>query len=55
MNSSGYVFSSDGSVRRSLRNFDDGRIRRLSELLQRADRMTVRDDFDDADLERTKP
>jgi hypothetical protein len=55
MDSSGYVFSSDGSVRRSLRNFIDGRIRRLSELLQRADSMTVRDDFDDADLKLTKP
>jgi hypothetical protein len=52
MDNSGYAFYSDGTARRSLGNFVDGRIRRLSELLRRADSMTVREEFDPARLDR---
>jgi hypothetical protein len=48
MDSSGYILHADGSTRSNLRKFVDGRMRRLSELVQRADGMTVREEFDPA-------
>jgi hypothetical protein len=52
MDNSGYALYSDGTARRRLGNFVDGRVRRLSELLQRADSMTVREEFDPARWDR---
>jgi hypothetical protein len=46
LDSSGYVFYSDGSAKSNIRNWIDGRMRRATELLRRADSLTVRKDFD---------
>lgn len=55
MDSSGYSFNSDGTTRTSLGNFVDGRMRRLSELLQRSDNMTVRAEFKPDRFHQSKP
>ena len=41
--SSGYVFYGDGSERSMIRNWIDGRLRRISELLRRTDSERVND------------
>lgn len=46
MDNSGYIFYSDGSEKSKIRNWVDGRSRRLAELIPRTDRLTVREDFD---------
>lgn len=46
MDNSGYVFYSDGSEKSKIRNWVDGRQRRLTELIPRTDRLAVREDFD---------
>lgn len=46
MDNSGYVFYSDGSEKSKIRNWVDGRSRRLAELIPRTDHLTVREDFD---------
>jgi hypothetical protein len=46
LDSSGYVFYSDGSDKSRIRNWIDGRKRRLSELLQRADLLTAKEGFE---------
>lgn len=42
----GYVFYGDGSRRSKIRNWVDGRLRRLNDLLQRSGTIPVRKDFD---------
>jgi hypothetical protein len=42
----GYVFYGDGSRRSDIRNWVDGRLRRLNDLLQRSGTIPVRKDFD---------
>lgn len=51
LDSSGYVFYADQSKNVKIRNWIDGRMRRITELLQRADRLTVRDGFDASKFE----
>lgn len=46
MDNSGYIFYSDGSEKSKIRNWVDGRSRRLTELIPRTDRLAVREDFD---------
>jgi hypothetical protein len=46
LDSSGYVFYGDGSKKNNTRNWIDGRLRRLTELVQRTDRLIVRQPFD---------
>jgi hypothetical protein len=46
MDNSGYVFYTDGSEKSKIRNWVDGRSRRLTELIPRTDRVAVREDFD---------
>lgn len=46
LDSSGYVFYGDGSDKSRIRNWIDGRMRRITELLRRADTLTVRKGFD---------
>jgi hypothetical protein len=55
MDSSGYIFYTDGSARQNLRNFVDGRMRRLSELVQRSDSVTVRTEFDPTRFRQARP
>src|SRR5690348_6695129 len=45
LDSSGYVFYGDGSARSNIRNWADGRSRRLAELIPRTDRLQVQDSF----------
>jgi len=49
--SSGYVFYGDGSEKSRIRNWIDGRMRRISELLRRTDSLTVKDDFNPTQFE----
>jgi hypothetical protein len=46
LDDSGYVFYGDGSRKSNIRNWIDGRMRRISELLRRADSLAVRKEFD---------
>jgi hypothetical protein len=46
LDSSGYVFYGDGSSKSNVRNWIDGRMRRITELLHRADSLTVKSGFD---------
>lgn len=46
MDNSGYIFYGDGSEKSNIRNWVDGRQRRLTELIPRTDRLPVREDFD---------
>lgn len=48
LDSSGFVFYGDNSRTSGTRNWIDGRLRRLTELLRRADTLTLRKDFDPA-------
>jgi hypothetical protein len=51
LDSSGYVFYGDSSDKSKIRNWVDGRMRRISELLKRIDSLTPRADFDPAKFE----
>ena len=51
LDSSGYTFYGDGSKKSTIRNWTDGRMRRIGELLRRIDSLTVRSDFDPAKFE----
>ena len=51
MDSSGYTFYSDGSNKSKVRNWIDGRMRRITELLRRTDVLTVQGEFDPASFE----
>ena len=51
LDSSGYVFYGDNSDKSKIRNFVDGRMRRISELLKRTDSLTPKADFDPAKFE----
>jgi len=46
LSNSGYVFYGDGSPASNMRNWVDGRQRRLTELLARTSTLVVREDFD---------
>jgi hypothetical protein len=46
LDSSGYLFYGDSSKTSNVRNWIDGRMRRITELLRRADSLTVRSEFD---------
>jgi hypothetical protein len=46
LDSSGYEFYGDGSPMSVIRNWIDGRMRRVTELLRRVDTLTVRPQFD---------
>lgn len=48
LDNSGLVFYGDSSRKSGTRNWIDGRLRRLTELLRRADTLTLRKDFDPA-------
>jgi hypothetical protein len=48
LDDAGYVFYGDGSERSKTRNWMDGRMRRMGELLRRIDSLTVRSDFEPA-------
>jgi hypothetical protein len=45
LNSSGYVFYGDGSPESQARNYVDGRLRRLTDLLTRVDRLAISANF----------
>jgi hypothetical protein len=44
LDSSGYVFYGDGSEKSKIRNWIDGRMRRITELLRRTDSLTAKDE-----------
>lgn len=46
LDSSGYVFYGDGSEKSKVRNWIDGRMRRITELLRRTDVLAVQSNFD---------
>jgi hypothetical protein len=46
LDSSGYVFYTDGSNKSKVGNWIDGRMRRLTELLRRTDTLAVKREFD---------
>jgi hypothetical protein len=46
LDSSGYVFYSDGSPKSKIRNWIDGRMRRITALLPNTDSLNVRKEFD---------
>jgi hypothetical protein len=46
LDSSGYVFYGDGSPKSNIRNWINGRMRRISELVRRTDSLAVRNEFD---------
>jgi hypothetical protein len=46
MDSSGYIFYGDASRKSQVRNWVDGRLRRITELLRRTDTLAVRAEFD---------
>ena|SRR5262249_45600226 len=48
LDNAGYVLFNDGTVKGNIRNFFEGRIRRITDLLRRADTMTVRNEFNPA-------
>jgi hypothetical protein len=45
LDSSGYVFYGDSSEKSKIRNWIDGRMRRITELLRRTDSLTAKDEF----------
>ncbi len=49
---SGYTFFSDGSGKSKIRNWIDGRMRRITELLPRTDTLGIRETFDPAKFNR---
>jgi hypothetical protein len=51
LDNSGYVFYGDGSQKSQTRNWIDGRMRRITELLRRTDSLTVRNEFDPTKFE----
>ena len=51
LDSSGYVFYGDGSNKSNVRNWIDGRMRRITELLRRSDSLAVRSEFDPTKFE----
>ncbi len=51
LDSSGYVFYGDGSNKSNVRNWIDGRMRRITELLRRADSLVVKSEFDPTKFE----
>jgi hypothetical protein len=51
LDSSGYIFYGDGSKKSNVRNWIDGRMRRVTELLRRSDSLTVRSEFDPTKFE----
>jgi hypothetical protein len=51
LDSSGYVFYGNNSAKSKIRNWIDGRMRRISELIKRTDSLTPRADFDPAKFE----
>jgi hypothetical protein len=51
LDSSGYVFYGDGSPKSNVRNWIDGRMRRITELLRRTDSLAVRSEFDPTKFE----
>jgi hypothetical protein len=51
LDSSGYVFYGDGSPKSNMRNWIDGRMRRITALLPRADSLTVRKEFDPSEFD----
>lgn len=51
MDSSGYTFFADGSHKSTVRNYIDGRMRRITELLRRTDILPVQKEFDPAKFE----
>jgi hypothetical protein len=51
LDSSGYVFYGDGSNKSNVRNWIDGRMRRITELLHRADSLIVKSGFDPTKFE----
>jgi hypothetical protein len=51
LDSSGYVFYGDGSKKSDVRNWIDGRMRRITELLRRTDSIAVRNEFDPTKFE----
>jgi hypothetical protein len=51
LDNSGYVFYGDGSKKSQTRNWIDGRMRRMTELLRRTDSLSVRREFDSAKFE----
>jgi hypothetical protein len=46
LDSSGYVFYGDGSGKSNIRNWIDGRMRRITELQHRTDSLAAKDEFD---------
>ncbi len=51
LDSYGYVFYGDGSPKNNIRNWIDGRMRRITELLRRTDTLAVRNEFDPGKFE----
>lgn len=51
MDSSGYTFYTDGSHKSGIRNWIDGRMRRITELLRRTDVLAVQKGFDPTKFE----
>lgn len=51
LDSSGYIFYGDGSNKSNMRNWIDGRMRRITELLRRTDSLAVRSEFDSTKFE----
>jgi hypothetical protein len=51
LDSSGYTFYSDSSEKSKVRNWIDGRMRRITELLRRTDSLAVRSEFDPTEFE----
>jgi sensor domain CHASE-containing protein len=48
LDDSGYIFYANGSAKSRIRNWIDGRLRRMTELLRRTDTLTVKQDFSSA-------
>jgi hypothetical protein len=48
---SGYIFYGDGSVKSKIRNWIDGRMRRITELLRRTDVLAVQKEFEPVKFE----
>jgi hypothetical protein len=51
LDNSGYVFYGDGSKKSQTKNWIDGRMRRITELLRRTDTLAVRSEFDPTKFE----
>jgi len=52
LDDSGYIFYSEGTEKAKYRNWIDGRMRRMGELMTRADSLSVRKEFDTKQFER---